>query len=635
MIILGLSCYFHDAAAALCIDGKIVAAAEEERFTRRKHDRRFPVSAIKYCLAEASIRPGDIDLVAFYEKPLRKLDRLLRIGRHYGAQARDVTAKAIRLQLSEGLRLEETLDAAIGYQGRVAYVDHHMSHAASAYYCSDFPDAAILVVDGVGEWSTTSQFTGSGATITSQREIRYPHSLGLLYATLTAFLGFRVNNDEYKVMGLASYGRPAAREAMEKLIRIRADGSFELDLEYFSFMYDEARMYTDRLIQLLGPPRHPSDPISPRHMDIAASVQAVTEDAMVSLVGSFDGMTDSPNLCMAGGVALNCVANTRVAERTRFTRPFVQPAAGDNGGAIGAALYAYHSSAGASNPAPSQGYDTCLGPSFTPAEIQAVLDSHDLEYRRLGREALCAHAATLIWQDCIVGWFQGRMEFGPRALGKRSILANPCNPDMMDILNSRVKFREDFRPFAPAVVAERAAEYFDISTPSPFMLFTPQVRGEARQMIPAVTHVDGTARIQTVTADDDPLFHQLITEFGRRSGVPVVVNTSFNMRGEPIVCTPQEAVASFLHCDIDYLIIGPFIVTKSRGSTGQQRTASAGVIQDAAEPAGRGGILPPPSLGPGAPTWLAAAVEILASDPGLNQAGISDQGPVGPFVYPH
>jgi carbamoyltransferase len=632
MIILGITCYYHDSAAALCVDGELVAAVEEERFSRRKHDQRFPLNAIRYCLAAARIRPADIDVVAFYEKPLRKFDRQLRIGRHYGTAARHVTRRAARFQLREGLRLEETLESAIGFRGRMAYIDHHMSHASSAYYCSGFQDAAVLIVDGVGEWATTSQLIGSGATIVSQREILYPHSLGLLYAALTSFLGFQVNSDEYKVMGLASYGQPTLCGAMEKLIHAADDGSFELDLRYFSFAFDEARMFSDRLVELLGPPRHAADPISSRHMDIAASLQLVTEDIIVNLVRSFEAITDSPNLCMAGGVGYNCVANSRVVERTKFKRAFVQPAAGDSGCAVGAALYVYHAEVGRQTYLPMPGYDTCLGPAFSASQIQTALDDYGLEYRRYDEEGLCADVAALIWGDCIVGWFQGRMEFGPRALGKRSILANPCNPAMVDVLNSRVKFREDFRPFAPAVIEERAEEYFELNGPSPYMLFTARVRDSARALIPAVTHVDGTARVQTVEARADPLFHRLIAAFGCLSGVPVVINTSFNIRGEPIVCTPEDAVVSFLHCDLDYLVIGPFIAGKTVG--GRSPKASPPVVRSTGKP-GNEPWTTLLRLGAGAPDWLAEVVRTLEADPGLTQAAPDDSKPGATFIYPH
>ena len=562
MNILGLSCFYHDAAACLLVDGRIAAAVEEERLSRRKHDSRFPRLAIASCLEQAGLRMGDIDAVVFYEKPSRKLDRTLRIAKRYQDRAGDMFLGQLGQLLSEGLVLEEVLRRETGYGGPVHYSEHHLSHAASAFLVSPFRRAAVLTVDGVGEWSTTAQFLGDVNGLRALRQIDFPHSLGMLYAVLTAYLGFKVNNDEYKVMGLASYGRPSFRQAFEKLLTLHGDGSFSLGLDYFSFMYESDRLHTDLLEELLGPPRREDTPIEPRHLDIAASLQLATEEAVVALASSLRDLTGADDLCMAGGVAYNCVANSRVQERAGFRNVFVQPAAGDSGGAIGAALAYWYATAGAERvPA---AYDTCLGPAFTDGEIRAQLERRCLAFEHFPEEAaLCARAAALIRDDFIVGWFQGRLEFGPRALGSRSILANPCNPEMKDILNARVKFREDFRPFAPAVIEERAAEFFELAGPSPYMLFTPRVRPERAEDIPSVTHVDGTARVQTVARDAQPRFHRLIEEFGVLTGVPVVINTSFNVRGEPIVATPHQAVNCFLTTDIDYLVIGDHIVSKT------------------------------------------------------------------------
>ena len=561
MHILGLSYNYHDAAACLLKDGTPIAAAEEERFTRIKHDARFPENAIRYCLAEAGIGVGDLACVAFYEKPARKLERAFRIAKQYLPHSAEGFARQYPALIDEGLGFEDTLRERLGYDGRICFAEHHVSHAASAFLVSPFDDAAILVVDGVGEWASCSQLAGNGSTIEKLREIRYPHSLGLLYATLTAFLGFRVNDDEYKVMGLASYGAPKFRDRAEALIAQAPDGSFALALDHFAFTSDAETMYAPGLIELLGPPRGRDEPITARHMDIAASLQAVTEDVMVGLAKSSRALTDSRNLCLAGGVAYNCVANSQVLARSGFDNVFIQPAAGDDGAAMGAALWAHCEVLGGTRPA--RRHQTLLGPQYSDDEIGACLKRFGIAHERLETAALCTRVARLIQRNLIVGWFQGRMEFGPRALGSRSILANPCAPEMKDILNSRVKFREDFRPFAPAVLAEAAGEYFELDGESPYMLLTPRVRREKAAAIPSVTHVDGTARVQTVTREDSPLFHQLISAFGALSGVPVVINTSFNVRGEPIVCSPDDAVRCFLGTDIDFLAIGNFLVSKT------------------------------------------------------------------------
>jgi carbamoyltransferase len=560
MDILGLSYSYHDAAACLVRDGVPIAAAEEERFTRVKHDHRFPENAIRYCLVEGGIAGKDLDGVAFYEKPARKLERALSIGKRYMPRSARNVAQQYAALIEDGFGLGPRLDRAVGFAGPVYFGEHHHSHAASAFFASPFEQAAVLTVDGVGEWATCTQFEGTGNNLTKLREIHYPHSLGLLYSALTAFLGFRVNDDEYKVMGLASYGVPRFRSEIEKLLTLFDDGSFALDLDFFSFMYERDAMWTEALENLLGPPRRNEAPIEARHRDIAASLQGATEEAMVGLARAARATSESVNLCLAGGVAYNCVANSDVLARGGFDRVFVQPAAGDSGAAMGAALWAHHEVQEAPrNPRP---HDTLLGPHFSDEEIRPVLDGFGVNYLVLEEGELCARVAKLIAADMIIGWFQGRMEFGPRALGSRSILANACSPKMKDTLNARVKFREDFRPFAPAVLEEVAATYFMMTDPSPFMLFAPRVREEWRSRLPSITHVDGTARVQTVAAGSNPRFHRLIAEFGRLSGIPVVINTSFNIRGEPIVCTPADALKCFLGTDIDFLAIGRFLVTK-------------------------------------------------------------------------
>jgi len=561
MNILGISCYYHDASATLVIDGDIIAAAEEERFTRKKHDNRFPEKAIAYCLKAAGISANQLDLVCFYEKPLRKLERILTCGAAWQDRSMELVTRQLAQAVHERLFLRKVLRHKLGYEGKIAYTEHHLAHAASSYYISGFERAAIMTVDGVGEWATLAQYAADGNRIERLREIHYPHSLGLLYSTLTAFLGFKVNNDEYKVMGLASYGRPQYVDRINKLFSFHDDGSFSLSLDYFSFMYDGKRMYSERFCELFGPPRRPDEEITDYHKDLAASLQQVTEEALIRLgCDLYDLCGGVENVCLAGGVALNCVANYRFIQETPFKKIFIQPAAGDGGGSMGAALYAFYNSV--EKPRSLRRHSTLLGPQFGKAEIRRYLESRRAIFVEYDEETLCRRTAELIHKNQIVGWFQGRMEFGPRALGSRSILANACNPEMKDILNSRVKFREDFRPFAPAVLAEKAGEYFNFSEESPFMLFISPVRSGKEGRIPSVTHVDHTARLQTVAREENPRFHRLLEHFEAISGVPVVINTSFNIRGEPIVCTPEDAYNCFLKTDIDFLVMGDFLVEK-------------------------------------------------------------------------
>lgn len=560
MNVLGLSYNYHDAAASVVRDGVPIAAAEEERFSRLKHDLSFPDRAIAYCLHEAGISAAELDAVAFYEKPARKLERALQIGKQYALVSIENVAAQFPTLIIQGMGAEDTVRDKLGFRGPVFFCEHHGSHAASAFYLSPFEEASILTVDGVGEWATCAEFTGQGSSIEKRREIYYPHSIGLFYSTLTAFLGFRVNDDEYKIMGLASYGKPCYRREFDKLIEIHGDGSFTLALEYFAYMYDSEKMYSTQMEGLLGKPRRNHEPIEERHMDIASSLQEVTEEVMVAMARSCRSNTASANLCLAGGVAYNCVANSKIVERSGFERVFIQPAAGDSGGAIGAALWASHEIL--NEPRYPIHFNPLLGPSFTEDQILNRLHAFEMKYIRLEEEDLCRRVAKLIHNNLILGWFQGRMEFGPRALGSRSILANPCAANMKDILNARVKFREEFRPFAPAVTEEASPTYFELEGASPFMLQTPRVRPDKAAQIPSVTHVDGTARVQTVSATGNPLFHRLIECFGDLSGVPILINTSFNIRGEPIVCTPDDAIKCFMGTDIDFLAIGPFLVSK-------------------------------------------------------------------------
>lgn len=560
MNILGLACYYHDSSAALINDGVIVAAAEEERFTRKKHDNRFPEEAVAYLLKEAGLNIGDIDLICYYEKPLRKLERILYAGKCWGDKSDRLAAQQLSQAVHEHIFIDQVVKSKLGYEGKVLYAEHHLAHAASSFYVSGFKEAAILTVDGVGEWTTTGQFIGSDKSITKLREIHYPHSLGLLYSTVTAFLGFKVNDGEYKVMGLASYGEPRYKDNIYKLLSLYDDGSFLLNLEYFSFMYDNERMYSDRFIELFGTQRFQGEPITSYHQDIAASLQSVLEEAVVLMGRSLYSKTGMKNVCLAGGVFLNCAANSKFIENTPFTACCIQPASGDAGASLGAALYAHYCYS--DRPRDYREHNTLLGPDFSNDEIKAFLDSANAVYTEFNDDELIKKAAELVFKNKIIGWFQGRMELGPRALGNRSILANACNPEMKDILNNRVKFREDFRPFAPAVLLDKAEEYFELSFESPYMLFLAGVKSGKKHLIPSVTHVDGTARVQTVSGNQNPRFYRLIEEFERLSGIPVVINTSFNVRGEPIVCTPSDGFNCFMRTDIDFLLIGNYIVEK-------------------------------------------------------------------------
>jgi carbamoyltransferase len=558
---LGVSCYYHDSAAALVEDGEVLAAIEEERLTRRKHDSGFPRNAIRFCLQQASTPDRAIDTVVFYDKPLKKLERALVAAKPYGGQARSTVDWHLSNFRYREARIAVDLREAIGYDVPINFCEHHLSHAASAFYCSPFEEAAVLTVDGVGEWATTGVYTGSPRGIRQLKEIRYPHSIGLFYAAMTSFLGFEVNEGEYKVMGLASYGRPNFDTEVSKLLTLNDDGSFYNDQKYYSYAYDSNRMYSPELVDLLGPARDPSEPVTQRHMDIAASLQKLCEEALIRLARSVRNETGLSRLCMSGGVAHNVVANSRIQRESGFSEVWIHPASGDSGGAIGAAMYGYFQHA-PGKWRPKSDYDTCIGPSFSNEDVAEALSRLGAQYHRVHPQELPQRAAKLISENFIIGWFQGRMEFGPRALGCRSILANACNPGMKDILNARVKLREDFRPFAPAILEEYAHDYFDMEGASPYMLFCPQVRPEKRAAIPAVTHVDGSARVQTVSRAANEKFYALIVEVQKITGVPVVVNTSFNVRGEPIVCTPDDAVKCFNGTDIDFLIIGDFIVSK-------------------------------------------------------------------------
>jgi carbamoyltransferase len=560
MTVLGISCFYHDAAAALIQDGRIVAAAEEERFTRQKHDPSFPLHAIRYCLKEAGISAQDLDYIGFYEKPMRKFERAMHTFKETFPLSYEAFEERVPRLLHEEMRVEDILREHFETEAELLYLEHHLSHAASAFLVSPFENAAILTADGVGEWATTCLGYGKGTEVVLFQEIHYPHSLGLLYSALTAFLGFKVNTDEYKVMGLASYGKPTMVEEIRRLLTVHENGSYALNLDYFAHHYSTKRPYSHNLIELLGEPRVPESGVEERHKDIACSLQSVLEEVLLKIFEHLRQRTGSRNICLAGGVALNGVANWRVFQQSGFEDIYIQPASSDSGGALGAAVFIYHTLLGNARMRPME--SALLGPAFSNQEVEATLQEAGATYHRLNEEKLVEETARLIHEGAIIGWFQGRMEYGPRALGCRSILANPCDPAMKDTLNARVKFREEFRPFAPAVLEEKASDYFDIDRPAPFMLLVPQVREGKGHQIPAVTHVDNSARVQTVSASTNPRFHRLISAFEKLSGVPVVINTSFNVRGEPIVCTPEDAYNCFLHTDIDFLVMNDFLVEK-------------------------------------------------------------------------
>jgi len=578
--VLGLSAFYHDSAAALVVNGRIVAAAQEERFTRKKHDADFPAHAVRYVLREAGLSPDRLDLVAFYDKPLLKFERLLETYVAYAPRGLASFLKAMPVWLKGKLAIEKTIRAALEeFDGPVLFPEHHESHAASAFYPSPFDRAAVLTTDGVGEWATTSFGVGSGAELRLIAEQHFPHSLGLFYSAFTYFTGFRVNSGEYKLMGLAPYGTPRYVDALrDGVIDVKDDGSVWLNLDLFPFPAG-LTMTDAKMEALFGPRRLPEAPLTQREMDLAASVQAVTEEAMLKMARHVRNETGERRLCLAGGVALNCVANGKLVREGMFDDVFVQPAAGDAGGALGAALLAYHryGEQPRSLALPDAMQGAALGPAFSDAEIEAVLLGAGVPYERFDDEAaLVTKTADLLAGGAAVGWFQGRMEYGPRALGQRSILADPRGTDVQRLVNLKVKFRESFRPFAPAVLEEHAAEWFGLDRPSPYMLLVAPVNDavvtgdglerlhNVQSRIPAVTHVDGSARVQTVNAFTSPRFHALLEAFHRKTGVPVLVNTSFNVRGEPIVATPQDAYRCFRNTHLDALVLGPFVVEKAK-----------------------------------------------------------------------
>jgi carbamoyltransferase len=563
MRILGLACHYHDAAACLLEDGVPVAAAAEERFTRKKHDAEFPYHAANWALRSRGLSANDLDYVVFYDKPFLKFARIISCYTETFPFSLRSFLAALPAWFHEKLWLRSLIRSKLDYDGPILFSEHHRAHGASAFFASPFEDAAILTADGVGEWATGSRGEGEANHFQIFDESRFPHSLGLLYTAFTYFLGFRVNSAEYKVMGLAPYGEPRYRQLMlDEIVDLREDGSFRLNLKYFAYHY--GLTMTNRLMEeLFGVPRREADgEVLREHRDIAASIQSITEEIMVRQAADLYRRTGRKNLCIAGGVGLNCVANRAILDRTPFDEIFIQPAAGDDGGALGAALEVYYSAL--KNERRPGRFSPYLGPEFSADDIREYLSFRGLAFREFGEPRdLIPLTAAALENNAVIGWFQGRMEYGPRALGSRSILADPRFEENKERVNAKIKFREEFRPFAPSVAAEAAGEFFDLPQESPYMLLVGQVRPE-RRVIPAITHVDGSARVQTVAAEDNSLYHDLIAEFGRRTGVPVLLNTSFNIRGQPIVCTPHDAVNTFLATDIDYLVMDRFLLDKAQ-----------------------------------------------------------------------
>jgi carbamoyltransferase len=579
MNILGISCFYHDAAAALIKDGQLVAAAHEERFTRKKHDQDFPVHAIRYCLQEGGIQAKDIDFIGFYDKPLIKFERLLTTYVATFPKSLPSFLKAMPIWLKEKLWIPQKIREELGEQAKLLFIDHHLSHAASAFFVSSFSEAAILTADGVGEWETTTMGMGLDNTLTLQQSIHFPHSLGLLYSAFTYYLGFRVNSAEYKVMGLAPYGKPIYADLiLEKLVSVKEDGSFWLNMKYFGYDYG-LTMTNKHFNELFGAlPRAPESTLTQYHKDMAASLQFVTDKIMLQITTALHKKTGSDNLCLAGGVALNCVSNSKILASSGFKNIFIQPAAGDAGGSVGAAFYIHNMIL--KNKRSYTWSHNFLGPNYSDENIEQVLKQLGLDCERYDADVLLKKTAQHIADQQVVGWFQGRMEFGPRSLGARSILADARNPANFSRVNLKIKFRESFRPFAPTVILERMKDYFEFDRPSPHMLFVAQVRSD-RRTIPAVTHVDGSARLQTIAREDHPMFYDLIIAFEKLTGCPVIINTSFNVRGEPIVCTPFDAIKCFFRTDMDYLILGSFVLDKQKiKASGYQMQVSDAIDLD-------------------------------------------------------
>ncbi|HLD49605.1 MAG TPA: carbamoyltransferase [bacterium] len=586
MKILGLSAFYHDSAACLVEDGKIIAAAQEERFTRKKHDAAFPMKAVEFCLKTGGIASRELDYVAFYEKPFIKFERILETAMTYAPRGVRSFIKAMPLWIKQKLWIKQEIMDTLAFKGKVIFTEHHQSHAASAFFPSPFQDAAVLTADGVGEWATTSYGAGKGNHLELLSEIHFPHSLGLLYSAFTYYTGFKVNSGEYKVMGLAPYGEPKFKNLiLQELIDLKEDGSFRLNMEYFD--YGAGLKMTNRKFDKLfgGPPRKSETKLTQRDMDLARSVQEVTEEVMLKIARHIHRQTGQKNLCLAGGVALNCVANGRILREGPFEKLWIQPAAGDAGGALGAALFTWHQYLG--NPRKASARDTMqgsyLGPSFPSEEIESFLKTENIPYTRLADEEIPDKIADLIAQEKVIGWFQGKMEFGPRALGSRSILGDARSSKMQETMNLKIKFRESFRPFAPSVLKEKVSDYFEMDSESPYMLLVAPVKEKIRRSmtaeqeklfgleklnvprstLPAITHVDYSARVQTVDQEDHPLYYRLLQKFDQKYACPVIINTSFNVRGEPVVCTPEHAYKCFMRTNMDYLIVGNYLLEKT------------------------------------------------------------------------
>ncbi|MHC4631278.1 MAG: carbamoyltransferase family protein [Planctomycetota bacterium] len=588
MNILGISAFYHDSAACLVQDGKIVSAAQEERFTRKKHDFSFPKNAINYCLENSGLKGTDLSFVAFYDKPFLKFERILETYLDYAPVGIRSFIKAIPLWIKQKIWTKEVFRKELDFDGKIIFPEHHESHAASAFFPSPFQEAAFLTIDGVGEWATASYGVGKDNKIHILAEIDFPHSLGLLYSAFTYYTGFKVNSGEYKLMGLAPYGEPRYRDLiLSELMDLKEDGSFKMNMKYFN--YCAGLTMTNRRFEKLfgGPPRKPESRLTQRDMDLARSVQEVTEEVMLRMAQHVHEETKHKNLCLAGGVALNCVSNGRILREGAFENIWIQPAAGDAGGALGAALlvwYQYLENSRIADGKKDFQQGSYLGPEFQNGYISEYLKKNSIPYIELSDEEISEKIAELIADQKVIGWFQGRMEFGPRALGNRSILGDARSPKMQETINLKIKFRESFRPFAPSVINKRAADYFGIDRESPYMLLVAPVKEEVRRKItdeeeklfgvrklhvirsciPAVTHVDYSARLQTVDENDNPLYYRMLEKFDEKYGCPVVINTSFNVRGEPIVCTPEDAYLCFMRTNMDYLIVGNFLVEKKK-----------------------------------------------------------------------
>jgi len=584
--ILGISAYYHDSAACIVKDGEILAAAQEERFTRKKHDHRFPKNAIKFCLNYAGIESSQLDLVAFYDKPFLKFERLLETYLTYAPVGIKSFIKAMPLWIKEKLWMKDLIGKELSYDGRIIFPEHHESHAASAFFPSPFKEAAILTMDGVGEWTTTSYGIGKDNHIELLSDIKFPHSLGLLYSAFTYYIGFKVNSGEYKVMGLAPYGEAKYKKLIyDHLIDVKDDGSFRMNMKYFNYCAG-LTMTNKRFDKLFGgPPRKPESKLTQREMDIARSLQEVTEEIVMKMANHVFNETGLKNLTLAGGVALNCVANGKLLREGPFENIWIQPAAGDAGGALGAALIGWHRyfenerSAESNNDSQKGSF---LGPEYSNGDIEKFIDKNEIKSQKISIELIPKTISDLIAEKKVIGWFQGRMEFGPRALGSRSIIGDARSPKMQSTMNLKIKYRESFRPFAPSVLIEKVSEYFEFDSSSPYMLMVADVKKEQRKAmseeehklfgidklnvqrsdIPAITHVDYSARIQTVHKDTNPLYHQLIEQFDKDNNCAVIINTSFNVRGEPIVCTPEDAYKCFMRTGMDYLIMENYLFDK-------------------------------------------------------------------------